>query len=79
MNFACLFFLSRISVGSFSPQPGHAYIVVIPLTYIFSMVLNGREREKSEDENFIFSLFYLLEGIHCKEAENDLWLPEKKN
>ena len=32
LNLACLLFLSRISVGSFSPQPGHAYAVVIPLT-----------------------------------------------
>ena len=35
LNLACLFFLSRISVGSFSPQPSHAYIVVIRLIYYF--------------------------------------------
>ena len=35
LNLACLFFLSIVSVGSFSHQPSHPYTVVIPLSYYF--------------------------------------------
>ena len=35
LNLTCLFFLSRISVGNFSPQGCHVYTVIISLSYYF--------------------------------------------
>ena len=43
LNLAYLFFLSRISVGSFSPQGCHVYTVVIGLSYYFVYVKNYQQ------------------------------------